>query len=191
MASMMDLMFPAAPAADASADRSHYGGALESSACYEADADNMRAATEHGQGHVGRTLRACNRDRSVKLPSKFFITIQTRLMGQRVADQDESRNRFGQGERDEKHAVVSETTHSIEITDPECTIYSVKLAVMELSQLVGALVVMKWQAVLRVDGQIVSDICSLADYGNHVLDGTWDCVLQEKHELLVLDNGCT
>eukprot|EP01052_Picozoa_sp_SAG31_P033549 SAG31_NODE_3809_length_3863_cov_2.881775_2_plen_55_part_00 len=53
------------------------------------------------------------------------------------------------------------------------------------------LTVMKWQATLKVDGQVVSDICSFADYAAQVLDGVWTCDLKEKHELLVLDNGCT
>ena len=119
------------------------------------------------------------------------IKMHTKLLGARVASADESRNRFGLGEREQQHQVVVENEHELKFTDPECTVYSMKLRIMELNNLVGSLVVMKWQAVVRVDGQIVSDICSLADYAEHVLAGKWDCVLQEKHELLVLDNGCT
>merc|ERR1719223_2285336 len=146
----MELMFPSAPP-QSGADRSHYGGALESTACYQ---HGDQTALNRGQGHVGRTLQAGNKDRAIKLPSPVSLTISVKKLGQRVATKDESRNRFGHGEREAAHEVLAEGQHTFDF-EPQCTIYSMKLAVMEPKGLVGALVVMKWQAVLRLDGQIL------------------------------------
>merc|ERR1719231_846236 len=112
------------------------------------------------------------------------------MLGQRVVEKDDSRNRFGRGDDELKEGLVTDT---IELTfdDPETTIYSAKLQILEGQGLGGMLTVMKWQATLKVDGQVVSDICSFSDYADKVLNGVWTCDLKEKHELLVLDNGCT
>jgi hypothetical protein len=91
MSSMMELMFPSAPP-QSGADRSHYGGALESTACYQ---HGDQTALNRGQGHVGRTLQAGNKDRAIKLPSPVSLTISVKKLGQRVAMKDESRNRCG------------------------------------------------------------------------------------------------
>ena len=181
--SMMDLMFPSAPATTVVETESRRDGSF---------AGALEPSHASGQGARGEQLRAYNKDRAIELPAEITLKIMVYLMGERVANADESRDRFDGLKGKAAHAERGEAVEiELTFTDPLTTIYGVKLAIMETQNLVGALVVMKWQGVLRVDGMTVSDICSLADYPSHVMEGTWDCDLMEKHELLVLDNGCT
>jgi|EP01043_Picozoa_sp_COSAG02_P002063 hypothetical protein len=185
MTSMMDLMFPAtaAPVVEKESRKDGtFGGALEPS---HAD----------GQGARGDTLRPYNKDRAIQLPAEIKLKIRVYLRGERAQNADESRNRFdreGIGGATQTAAARGEPT-DIELTfnDPLTTIYGLKLQIMETQKLFGMLTVMKWQTILRVNGKTVSDICSLADYPNEVMEGEWEAEVMEKHELLVLDNGCT
>jgi hypothetical protein len=85
----------------------------------------------------------------------------TVITGERTAKGDESRTRFGHAD-DVDHSAQTTEDVTLEV-DPESTVYGTKLAIMELKGLVGHLVVMKWQAVLTVDGQVVFDINTMAD----------------------------
>ncbi len=182
---MMDLMFPAtaAPVVEKESRKDGtFAGALEPS---HAD----------GQGARGDTLRPYNRDRSIQLPDEIKLKVRVHLRGERAQKGDESRNRFdreGNGGATQTSAVRGEPIDiELTFTDPLTTIYGAKLQIMETQNLCGMLTVMKWQTILRVNGKIVSDICSLADYPNEIMEGVWEAEVMEKHELLVLDNGCT
>jgi hypothetical protein len=182
---MMDLMFPATstPVVEKESRKDGtFAGALEPS-------------HSAGQGARGNTLRPYNKDRAIQLPDEIKLKVKVYLMGERVLSADESRNRFdrdGQGGATQSSATRGDGVDvELTFTDPLTTIYGLKLAIMETQNLTGALTVMKWQTVLKVDGQTVSDICSLADYATHLMEGVWDAEVMEKHELLVLDNGCT
>ena len=184
---MMELMFPSAPATTVVETESRqdgsYGGALE-------------PRHTDGQGARGVQLRAYNKDRAIDLPAEIKLKVRVFLMGDKAKTADESRDRFNGGETDRatRNQDVERgegTVIELSYTDPEISIYGVKLDLMETQGLEGALVVMKWQGIMRVDGQTVSDICTLADYPTHIMEGAWECDLMEKHELLVLDNGCT
>lgn len=185
MTSFMDLMFPATstPVVEKESRKDGtFAGALEPSHA-------------NGQGARGETLRPYNKDRAIQLPAEIKLKIRVYLMGERAQRGDQSRNRFdreGNGGATQSTAARSEPTDvELTFTDPLTTIYGLKLAIMETQNLFGMLTVMKWQTILHVDGKTVSDICSLADYANHVMEGEWEAEVMEKHELLVLDNGCT
>eukprot|EP01052_Picozoa_sp_SAG31_P033551 SAG31_NODE_3809_length_3863_cov_2.881775_4_plen_105_part_00 len=55
------------------------------------------------------TLSAGNKDRSIALPEKFTLEVELRLLGERVANKDESRNRFGRGQQRSDQCVKTET----------------------------------------------------------------------------------